>query len=169
MQIPVARIRASVFALVLVAFMLPLVTVSCPGGTLSLSGAQLAFGTSIDEPQMFGPPRTRRIDSDPLAALALLTTVVGGGLALMSGAAGRTGAAVAGAAGAVLLLVLKTRVEAQVRSQAMGMMQVQFDVGYVLALLGLIAAAAASWILRSPPATAAIEHAIAASQERSHE
>jgi hypothetical protein len=67
---PKKKISPILFGVTLVCFLFPFVTVSCGGQKMaSFSGAQLATGTSVDEPQMFGPSQKKKVDPEPLAAL----------------------------------------------------------------------------------------------------
>jgi len=51
-------------------FFLPFVTFSCQGQPVaSLSGIQLATGTRIQQPQVFGPPKEHQVDVEPLATV----------------------------------------------------------------------------------------------------
>lgn len=49
-----------------------------------LAGVQLAFGTTVEQPQAFGPTEKREIPPSPMAVAALLLGVAGVGLSLKS-------------------------------------------------------------------------------------
>jgi hypothetical protein len=102
------NISPILFAATLVCFLFPFVTVSCGGQRItSFNGTQLALGTTVDEPQMFGPSQKKKVDPEPLAAVALLCTVLGLGLSFLSGARAALGPAISGGVGALALLMLK--------------------------------------------------------------
>ena len=62
---------ALIFAGSLLCFFFPFVAISCGGvEAFTLTGQQLATGTSISQPQPFGPPQKQHIDPDPFAAIA---------------------------------------------------------------------------------------------------
>jgi hypothetical protein len=62
------RLSPAIFVLVLICFFLPFMTFSCQGErVLSLSGIQLVTGTSVPQAQMFGPPKSERMNAEPLA------------------------------------------------------------------------------------------------------
>lgn len=122
-------------------FFFPFVAVSCGGvEAFTLTGQQLATGTTLSQPQPFGAPQKQHINADPFAAIAGLCTLVGLALSF----AGRTvarGQAVAAGAGAISLLVMKSHLNGELQSQAGGMVQANYETGYTLALVLLAAGA----------------------------
>jgi len=152
MQVPVRRAPSAAFLFCLFCFVLPFVTFSCPGGSVTFSGLQLATGTTISEPQAFGAARERKLAPEPLALAALLCAV--GGL-FATFVVGRVGSLVGGAIGslgALLLLFLKNKLESQALQEGGRMLQVSYDLGFWLSFLSFcIAAALAILILRSSP------------------
>lgn len=126
----------------LVAFLLPFFSVSCGGRKVAtFTGVQLAVGTTLDEPQMFGPAKKQSINPDPFAAAAALCALAGIVLSVTTAKAAR-GAAIAGGAGAVSLLVMESRMNDQIASQGQGMLQISVESGFSLALVLLVAGAA---------------------------
>jgi hypothetical protein len=126
----------------LLCFFLPFVTVSCGGvKAITLSGQQLATGTTLSEPQPFGPPQSQKVDADPFASLAALCAVVGIAFSVI-GRKMATGSAISGGAGTILLLILRSRLNEDIQKQGQGMLQNSFESGYTLALLLFIAGAA---------------------------
>jgi len=123
-------------------FFLPFATVSCGGiKVFSLTGQQLATGTTISQPQAFGPAQTQKVASDPFAAIAGFCGIAGVALSLI-GRKMAAGTAASGVLGAVSLIVLHSRLEDQIQKQSQGVAQVSFESGYTLALLFLIAGTA---------------------------
>lgn len=122
-------------------FFLPFVTVSCGGiKAFTLTGQQMATGTTLTQPQPFGAPRTEKVPGEPFAAVAWLCAIVGIGLSL-AGQRLAAGTAASGAVGAVSLLILRSRLDEQIQKQTEGMGQVSSETGYALAVLLLIAGA----------------------------
>ncbi len=131
------------FAFAAFCFLLPFVTVSCPGKQVSYSGVQVMLGTTIEEPTLFGEPKKKRIAGDPLARFAFLSALGGLVLAcLRVEKESAIGTLLAGGASAALLLALKTKIEGEVLRDGGGMFQVSFGLGFWLALLSCIALAA---------------------------
>lgn len=153
-----SKVSPVIFLASILAFVLPFVTVSCGGQKVaSLSGVQLATGTTVQQPQVFGPPQKQRVEPDPAAALAALCAILGLVLSFLS-IKNAIAPAIAGAMGALSLLFMKVRLDDQVVKQGHGMLQVSYEGGFVLTLMLLIAGAAWNAYLLSqrrpaPPAT----------------
>ncbi len=136
-----AKVSPVIFVASILCFAFPFLTISCGGQkAASFSGVQLAIGTTVEQPQMFGPPQKQKVDPDPLTALAGLCAFVGLGLSLV-GARVAIGTAISSAVGAASLLLMKSRMDNQVLNQGHGMLQVGYEAGYSLALILLVAGA----------------------------
>ena len=136
-----SKVSPLIFVATLVCFLFPFVTVSCGDHKVtSFTGVQLATGTTVPEPQMFGPPKKREVAPDPFAAVAVLAAAVGMCLGFV-GARSAIPQAICGGLGALLLLLMKARTENQVLQQGQGLLVVSYEPGFTLALLLLIAAA----------------------------
>jgi hypothetical protein len=123
-------------------FFLPFVTVSCGGVTaFTLTGQQLATGTTLTQPQPFGPPQTQKVSPDPFAVVAGLCALAGIALSLI-GRRLSSAAAVSGGVGAVSLLIMRSRLSDQLQSQSQGLAKATYETGFTLAVLLLIAGAA---------------------------
>jgi hypothetical protein len=123
-------------------FFLPFVTVSCGGiKAFTLTGGQLAIGTTLTQPQPFGAPQTQKVAADPFAALAAVCGLAGIGLSLI-GRKVAAGSAICGSLGTISLLIMRSRLDAQLQKQGEGMAQASYEAGYTLALLLLAAGAA---------------------------
>ena len=145
MRREVKKFSPAAFGFAAFCFLLPFVTFSCPGAQASYSGVQVMLGTTIEEPTLFGEPKKKRLDGEPLAQLAFLCALGGLVLAFLRAMKeGATGTLVASGAGTALLLALKSKIEGDVLSEGEGMIQVSFELGFWLALLAFLAAAAAS-------------------------
>ena len=142
---PTRRSIASIILFVgsLLCFFLPFATVSCGGvKVISLTGQQMATGTTIQTPEAFGSGQKKKTDPNPFAAVALLCAAAGIGLTFL-GRKLAIAPAIAGGAGAVSLFMVKATMDSEIQRQGMGVIQVAFENGYWLALALL--AAAAGW------------------------
>lgn len=138
-----SRISPILFVLCIVSFFFTFVEISCQGQkVVSLSGIQLATGTSVDQPQMFGPAKKEKIAMEPFALLALLAAIAGAAVFFMAAAMKEKISAIAGAVGAICLLITHSRLDDEIVKRGQGMFQVSFGMGYSLALLLFLAATA---------------------------
>jgi hypothetical protein len=143
------KLSSLVFGVAIICFFLPFVTLSCGGQrAMTFSGMQMAIGTSVDEPQLFGPPRKKPVEPNPLASLALLCAVLGVILGLTTTSV--LSPAITGIAGALSLLLAKGRLDDQVLRQGQGMLQVNTETGYIIAVCLFLCVAAwnayLSWV-----------------------
>ncbi len=136
------------FGLAILCFVLPFTHISCQGERVaSLSGLQLVVGTEISgaELQGFGDMRDasrEKVNPEPLAILALVIAIVGVAVGFRKDKKGRIASIAAGAAGAVVLLLLKLKIDNEVATEGEGLLEVAYGSGYYLAFLFLIGAAA---------------------------
>jgi energy-converting hydrogenase Eha subunit E len=138
---------ALIFVGSVLCFFLPFATVSCQGVKLfSVSGQQLATGTVVSMPQRFGPPKTKREDANPLAAVAAVCGLAGIILALI-GRKMVAASAVAGVIGSASLLLMRGELDQHLQREGMGVCHIDYQIGYTLALLLFIAGAAWSCLL----------------------
>ena len=138
------KVSPAAFVLALICFFLPFVTFSCQGHEVaSFSGVQLATGTTVKQPEMFGPPKSQKVDPEPLAVFALLSVLAGVGVSLLKGKKGAMGSAALAVLGLNLLAALRSKLDGQAMNQAGGVIQVDYQAGYYLSLVFLLAAAGA--------------------------
>lgn len=143
MKVSVKSVSASGFALALVCFLFPWVSVSCPGQSgqfLRLTGVQLAVGASVEEPTMFGKSSKRKIPGEPLALGALACSVVGLVVSMAKSRGSKIVAAAAGTTGVVLLLLLKSKVEGDLAREGQGMLEAHWEPGFWIAFVALVGA-----------------------------
>jgi hypothetical protein len=91
-----------------------------------------------------GATKTEHIPANPLAVCALLSAVAG----LAATFSVKSGSPLAGAlaaASAVLLVVMKSRIEADTITRSQGMVQVQAELGFWAAVVLLVIAALSSF------------------------
>jgi pSer/pThr/pTyr-binding forkhead associated (FHA) protein len=155
-------ITPAAFAAGILCFFLPFLDISRAGVKIaSVSGFDLIVGKTIEPPKLFdekdlfgemGPARpapTRptpateegggKVKPEAFAILALLAGAAGLGLSFLAGRRGPLSAGIAGAAGAVLLVILMAKLHApEVTSPA---------IGFFLALLLYLAGSASGFIL----------------------
>ena len=137
------KVSPAIFIATILCFLFPFITVSCGGHKIAtLSGVQLATGTSVSQPQMFGPPQKKDVAPEPLAAIVALCTIVGLALSFLPSSKMALGPAISGGVGALFLLLLKSKMDDQIVKQGQGMLQVNYEAGFTLSLLFLVAGAA---------------------------
>lgn len=136
------KVSPAIFIATILCFLFPFITVSCGGQKVAtFSGVQLATGTSVSQPQMFGPTQKKDVAPEPLAAIAALCTIVGLALSFLP-AKVALGPAISGGVGALFLLLLKSKMDDQIVKQGQGMLQVNYEAGFTLTLVLLVAGAA---------------------------
>jgi hypothetical protein len=139
----VKKASPAVFILALICFFLPFVTFSCEGRkVLSLTGIQLVTGSTIQQPQMFGPSQSQKVGAEPLAVLALLCGLAGLGLSFLKGQTSSIAPAATGVLATILLLALKSKLDGDALQQGGGVLQVNYDVGFYLVEILFLAAVA---------------------------
>jgi hypothetical protein len=121
-------------------FFLPFATVSCGGVKLvTLSGQQLATGSSFNVPQPFGPPKVQRTAPDPFATVAGLCALAGLALSFAGKRFAAAGAS-SGAAGAVSLGLMASRMENRTHQLTQGLAQANLETGFMLSVSLMVAA-----------------------------
>jgi hypothetical protein len=145
------KISASLFALILVCFFLPFVTVSCENRpVLQLSGIELTTGKTIANPTFTG--RTQKQDIPPNVGAVLAFTAAGIGLGISFTKVQKASmiSTVSGAAGALLLLLMKSGIDGELAKQGAGIagFKTNYEVGFWGAFLLFISSAILnSWLL----------------------
>ncbi len=136
------KISPAIFGLALICFFLPFVNISCGGQKfMSFTGVQLVTGTTINEPGMFGQKQNNKVQGEFLALLAVVAVVVGLILSFLKDRTSAILTAIIGGAGAVLLLLLKSKMDNDVFREAEGMIQLEYTIGFWGAFLLNITAA----------------------------
>ncbi len=120
-------------------FLLPFATVSCGGvRVFTLSGQQLATGASIEVPQALGPAKKQKTDPDPFATVAGLCALAGLAFSVV-GKRLAAATATSGAAGAVSLGVMASRMEDRIHQLTGGMGQANLEIGFTLTVSLMVA------------------------------
>jgi zinc-ribbon domain len=144
-----SKVSPVLFLVTVLCFLLPFVTVSCNGQKIAtFSGTDLAFGTTINQPQAqqpFGFPQPRRgsgerVKAEPVATMAFLCAIAGIGLSFLAIRLALV-PAITGALGTLLLFALQLKLNDDISKRAQGAFQLDFQAGFILALLLFIAAA----------------------------
>jgi len=131
----------ALFGITLICFFLPFVTISCQQETLkTFSGIQLATGSTMQVATPTGRIQEQKIPGDPLAALAIISSIVGLGTSLIKARKTVIASAGSGAAGALLLLMLKSKLDDEAIKQGGGLILINYGLGFWLAFLLLVSA-----------------------------
>lgn len=148
------KVSLVTFVVAALAFLLPFVTFSCAGQKVgSLTGINLVAGRALSEasgPGQFlpktvlpaAPAPPERLPPDGLAIVALAAALVGIGLCFGKKYRLERQCTIAGAAGLVLLNLLKYHLQSEALNHTHGLITVSGDVGWYLSSLAFLAAAA---------------------------
>jgi hypothetical protein len=139
---PAKKISPALFGVALICFFMPFVSLSCEQRQItSFTGIELAIGKKIKSPSLFGQPRKEReIPSEPLAAMALLSGVVGLGTSFIKAKKSAVVSAGAGTAGFILLLMVKAKIDDAVVKQGSGIILASYGFGFWLTFLLFLSA-----------------------------
>ena len=133
------------FGLILILFVMPFMTFSCGGMVnVPLSGTDLAFGTTLEMDN-----KKQEISAEPLAGLALACAFFGLLVTMRGAGSERPIAVVLGLAGAVFLLLLKSKIDKEILKEGRGIVSVAYEFPFwaALVLFG-VASAATAYTLR---------------------
>lgn len=132
-------IRVGPFLIALLCFVMPFLQISCDDKALiRMTGVNLITGVEMKEPMS---EETQRISPNPFAIVALVAAILGLVVALAGGKGSSWMEAVMGGCGALALLFLKFRMDADVLSHSSGMpLSVQYLVGFWGAMGSMAAA-----------------------------
>ncbi|HUY12773.1 MAG TPA: hypothetical protein VMX16_03965 [Terriglobia bacterium] len=148
-----SKLSPVTYGLAVICFFLPFVTFSCQGQRVaSISGIELATGSSVQQPQMFGPAQTRREPPNSWAVLALLCAVAGTAFGfILKKRGGVALSALAGVGGLLSLVALKSQIDNEVLTQSGGMIQVNYGLGFYLVLILFLTALGLNgyWVARA--------------------
>lgn len=141
MQKSLGKVSPAVFGAILFSFFLAFFSVSCQGQKImTLTGLQLVTGTTVQQPEMMGPAKAKRVGGEPLAVAAFVCALVGLALSFVKGPRQTVIRAVLGAIGAFALLLLKWKLDNQILKQGEGMLHAEYETGFWLALFLYFAA-----------------------------
>jgi hypothetical protein len=138
------KISASFFALILVCFLLPFVTISCENRpVVQLSGLEMTTGKTVASQTFSGRKRAQRIPSDGRTILAFLAAGIGLWASLSNVKRDSSIPLGCGFSGSLLLLLLKAGIDGQVSSQSVRVatFKADYGVGFVGAFLLFLSSA----------------------------
>jgi hypothetical protein len=131
MKIDKRPIRASVFGLVIIAFLLPFVVVSCPDhGSVKVTGLQLSTGTRIKGERLSSFTSDQYIKAQPFAYLAFACAFVGIAVSFVKNRQEHLVGLIVSLLGMMLLLLLKNRIGIEAARLAKDSLHVRYAVGY---------------------------------------
>ncbi len=133
------QVSAGSFFLLLVLFLLPFAKLTCGNQELvKFSGYELAFGKAISVPSgsaFGGSSEQHKSTPTASAILALAAAVAGAVLCAVKGRGGSITRAVTAGVGLMMLIWLGAELGDEVSKEGRGVVQLEMDVGYFLALL----------------------------------
>lgn len=134
------RLRASVFGLVIFAFFLPFMTLTCTVQPLQtpITGIQLIIGTQQPADNHL-ETQMPQIQPQPAAGVAFTAAWVGLASSFLRSRWGLWLPAGAGALGGTLLLLIKSRFDERVANEGAGMLRLEYHPGFWLAVGGFLA------------------------------
>jgi hypothetical protein len=138
------KLSPLLFAGALLCFAFSFFSVSCGNQEVTrFSGVELLPGTTLHHPK-FGPAQNRSIAPQPVAWMVAVCAVSGLALTWVRIRRGTMGGAVAGAVGALALVLLKNQLYAEAARQSDGRLRLRFQPGFWLTAAFLVAGAVLS-------------------------
>lgn len=133
MERTIRAISAAKFGLCILLFLMPFLNVSCSGMAMGrLSGMELSFGKTQEIREPFsGQLRKQKVNSEPLAFLALAVAI--GGISICLGVKKRRVAiinAILGGLGLVFLLLLKSKLDGDVMREGSGLISINYEFAF---------------------------------------
>lgn len=122
---------AAFFLLVVVCFFLPFAEIRCSGEKVgSVRGTDLVLGAQYHEPLPFSGGRSRKVEPQPFAILALAAAIAGIAVSLFNSRPAKMLSMLIGIAGGLLMLLLKSDLRGEVASQTTAPLEMRFLTGY---------------------------------------
>lgn len=152
------KISSSFFAIVLICFFLPFITISCDRTpVLELSGIQMTTGTTVETPSFARPAESKKIPADGKAIFAFACCAVGLGSSLIKQTRNnKVLPACAGGLGAFLILSIKSGLDQELTKQGAGYVgfNAEYGLGFWGAFIFFLAAALYNvWQIVNPIST----------------
>jgi hypothetical protein len=158
------KFSPAAFGLALLCFLLPFVHISCAGEkVIGFTGVQLVLGTEVSSADVDASVRQsmgmdmgtgsglsqalqgssrQKVGPELWAIAAFLAAAVGLGVSFIKDKRRWLGGTIASGIGAVALLVLKLKIDHDIAREGEGLLEAQYAIGYCLALLVFVGAAA---------------------------
>jgi hypothetical protein len=158
-----SKVSPVLFLVTVLCFLLPFITVSCNGQKVAtLSGTDLAFGSTVEQPQVFGQPVKKRVDAEPIATIAFLIAVAGIAVGFLA-ARVPLASAITGGLGALFLFILMGKLSSDIGKNAQGIFQLDYDIGFIMAVILFVGAAGwNAWLFFASRGAPPLAHAAAA-------
>ena len=135
------KISPAIFGTAIICFFLPFVSITCQNQKIaSVTGINLVTGTTINKPMPSGSGEGKRIGVEPLAIFALTAGAAGLALGLSGMKQKMIGTVFSGAAGVVLLVLLRMKLNHDVSEQTKGLASLDYEAGYYLVFFLYLAA-----------------------------
>ncbi len=137
------KISASFFAVILICFFLPFVSISCQNlSVLKLSGIDLVTGTTMNTPNLGSQAQQEKLPPDARAILAFTAAAVGLGTSFSQKRRSTLFSAISGVIGFCSLLWLKSSIDAELAKQGSDFMGIKatYESGFWGAFLLFISA-----------------------------
>lgn len=137
------KVSASIFALILICFFLPFVSISCQNlSILRLSGIELVTGTTMQTPDLGSQSEQEKIPPDTRAIFALTAAAVGLGTSFSQKRRSALFSAVSAVIGFSSLLWLKSTIDTEIAEQGSEFIgiKVTYESGFWSAFLLFISA-----------------------------
>ena len=130
-----SKVSPALFILVIICFLLPFVDLSCSGQSFTLNGFDFITGTSV---------AGEKLPSNPLAVAAVVMALIGAALFFWKNNGTQIAQTVAGVLGFISLAVMKSTFERKIMGEADIPIQIEWRLGYYLAMLFFTGAVAYS-------------------------
>lgn len=120
------KVSPALFILVIICFLLPFVDLSCSGQSFTINGFDFITGTSVAGEKL--PP-------NPLAIVAITMALIGATLFFWKNSRTQIAQAVVGIIGFITLVAMKITFERKIMGEADIPIQIEWRLGYYLAML----------------------------------
>lgn len=120
------KVSPALFILVIICFLLPFVDLSCSGQSFTINGFDFVTGTSMGG---------EKLPSNPLAVAAVVMALIGAALFFWKNSMTQIVQAVLGALGFISLAAMKITFERKIMGEADIPIQIEWRLGYYLAML----------------------------------
>ncbi|WP_448564171.1 hypothetical protein [Trichothermofontia sp.] len=122
----IKKVSASLFALILICFFLPFISISCQDlSILELSGIELVTGTTMSTPSLGSQSQQEKIPPDARAIFALTAAAVGLGTSFSQKRKSSLFAAISAMIGFSSLLWLKASLDDEIAKQGSEFMEIE--------------------------------------------
>lgn len=131
------KFSPALYLLIIFCFLLPFFNLSCNGQkVMNVTGLQIITGDEYKQQNMFGgTTKTIKINSEPLAIFAFLAAIVGLVVGFLKIKYLSLFNVIISVVGAVLLFMLKNKIDNDVISEGNGMIEIGYGFGYWASLL----------------------------------